>query len=62
MTNIGDWEEIGRDYSEYFNHICPTATMVEVSRLIDPQILVEIEVDAVSPQILRTYPKSPAAL
>lgn len=49
-TNIGNWEEIGRAFSEYFYQIRPATTMVEVSRLINPQILVEIEADAVSPQ------------
>ena len=53
VTNIGDWKEIGRAYSECFNQIRPATTMVEISRLINPQILVEIEADAVSPQILK---------
>ncbi len=38
VTNIGDWEEIGKAYSEYFNHIRPAATMAEVSKLINPRI------------------------
>ena len=53
VTIIGDWEEIGKAYSEYFNHIRPAATMAEVSKLINPRILVEMEADAVSPQILK---------
>ena len=47
VTDIGDWEAIGRAHGEVFGAIRPAATMVEVSRLIDPAMLVEIEADAV---------------
>jgi enamine deaminase RidA (YjgF/YER057c/UK114 family) len=47
VTDISRWEEIGRAHAEFFRDIRPAATMVEVSRLIDPNMLVEIEVDAV---------------
>lgn len=47
VTDISRWEEIGRAHGEFFREIKPSATMVEVSRLIDPDILVEIEVDAI---------------
>ena len=47
VTNIDDWEAIGRAHGEVFREIRPAATMVEVRRLIDPAMLVEIEADAV---------------
>ena len=47
VVDIERWEEIGRAHGEFFAQIRPAATMVEVSRLISPELLVEIEVDAV---------------
>jgi enamine deaminase RidA (YjgF/YER057c/UK114 family) len=47
VTDIGQWEAIGRAHGEMFRDIRPASTMVEVSRLIDPAMLVEIEVDAI---------------
>ncbi len=47
VTDISRWQEIGRAHHEFFKDIRPCATMVEVSRLIDPEMLIEIEVDAV---------------
>ena len=49
VTDIDRWEEIGRAHGEVFRDIRPAATMVEVSRLIDPEQLIEIEVDAILP-------------
>ena len=47
VTNIADWESIGRVHGLYFKDIKPAATMVEVKSLISPALLVEIEVTAI---------------
>ena len=47
VTNIDDWEEIGRAHGEFFAGVRPACTMVQVSRLVSPEMLVEIEVEAV---------------
>jgi enamine deaminase RidA (YjgF/YER057c/UK114 family) len=47
-TDISRWQEIGKAHGEFFRDIRPASTMVEISRLIDPGMLVEIEVDAIS--------------
>ena len=46
VTNIEDWGAIGKAHAEFFGHIKPASTMVEVSRLVNPEMLVEIEAEA----------------
>jgi enamine deaminase RidA (YjgF/YER057c/UK114 family) len=47
VTDIEKWEEAGRAHNEFFSNIKPATTMVEVSRLIHPDMLIEIEVTAI---------------
>ena len=50
LTNItGDWEQVGRAHGESFGEIRPASAMIGVSKLIDPDMLIEIEADAVLP-------------
>jgi enamine deaminase RidA (YjgF/YER057c/UK114 family) len=46
VVDIGQWEQAGKVHGEFFGEIRPVSTMVEVSKLISPEILIEIEADA----------------
>lgn len=47
VTDIGYWEEVGKAHGEFFRSVKPASSMIEVRRLIDPELLVEIEVTAI---------------
>ena len=49
VTNIKDWEQVGRAHSEIFGAIRPVTTMVQVSAFVDPAMLIEIEAEAILP-------------
>jgi len=50
VTDITKWEEVGRAHGEFFKNIMPASTMVEVKGLVDPQMVVEIEAEAMIDQ------------
>jgi enamine deaminase RidA (YjgF/YER057c/UK114 family) len=63
VRNIGDWEQIGRAHGEVFGAIRPTTTMVEVSNLIAPEMLIEVEAEAIvtkPPRVVAAHAKKTA--
>jgi enamine deaminase RidA (YjgF/YER057c/UK114 family) len=50
VTDITRWEEAGRVHAEFFGHIRPASSMVEVKALIGPSLLIEVEADAIIPE------------
>lgn len=61
VTDIGQWRAVGAVHAEVFGDIRPVATMVEVSALISPELMVEIEVDAYLPDSAGNRPSGPGA-
>lgn len=50
VTDISRWEEYGRAHGDYFHAIRPASTLVEITRLVDPAMMIEIEAEAVIPR------------
>jgi len=50
LASMDDWQAVGRAHAEFFRDIRPASTMVQVGRLVDPNLLVEIEADAIIPE------------
>jgi enamine deaminase RidA (YjgF/YER057c/UK114 family) len=59
LTNIDDWEAVGRAHGEVFGSIRPASTMLAVSKLVDPKMLVEIEAEAIILSVLASGSADP---
>jgi enamine deaminase RidA (YjgF/YER057c/UK114 family) len=59
LTNIEHWESVGRAHGEFFSNIRPASTMLAVSQLVDPKMLVEIEAEAILLSLLTSGPADP---
>ncbi|NJP09420.1 MAG: RidA family protein [Leptolyngbyaceae cyanobacterium RU_5_1] len=60
VTNMDDWKEVARAHNEFFSEIRPASTIVEVTRLIEPELLVEIEVEAINAELMNSDNKATA--